>query len=92
LGRVRAFGVEGTGSYGIGLARFLRRHVEAVIEVSRRPRAGERRLDGKSDPIDAEHAAGQVFAGRASTTPKLAEGGRGDSTHPDRLEQRREGP
>jgi Transposase len=50
LGRVHAFGVEGTGSYGVGLARFLRRHDVRVIEVSRPPRAGERRLAGKSAP------------------------------------------
>jgi transposase len=74
LGKPHAFGVEGTGSYGIGLARFLRRQGQAVIEVARPPRAGERRLDGKSDPIDAEHAAREVLAGRASTTPKLADG------------------
>jgi transposase len=74
FGRVHAFGVEGTGSYGIGVARYLRRHAIKVIEVSRPPRAGERRLDGKSDPIDAENAARQVLAGRAVATPKLADG------------------
>ena len=63
-----------SGSYGIGVARFLRRHAVKVVEVSRPPRAGERRLDGKSDPIDAENAARQVLAGRAVTTPKLADG------------------
>ncbi len=42
LGVVTAFGVEGTGSYGSGLARFLRRHARKVIEVSRPPRKGER--------------------------------------------------
>lgn len=74
LGPVYAFGVEGTGSYGLGLARFLRRHAQSVIEVSRPPRAGERRLDGKSDPLDAENAARQVLAGRAASAPKLADG------------------
>jgi transposase len=74
FGRIHAFGVEGTGSYGIGVARFLRRHAVKVVEVSRPPRAGERRLDGKSDPIDAENAARQVLAGRAVATPKLADG------------------
>jgi transposase len=68
------FGVEGTGSYGSGLARFLRRQGETVIEVSRPPRKGERRLDGKSDAIDAEHAARAVLAGTATATPKLADG------------------
>ena len=74
LGPVHAFGVEGTGSYGSGLAKFLRRHAYKVIEVSRPPRAGERRGNGKSDAIDAEHAARQVLAGQAITTPKLADG------------------
>lgn len=74
LGTVRAFGVEGTGSYGIGLARFLRRHGRKVVEVSRPPRAGERRLSGKSDVIDAEHAARAVLAGTATAIPKLADG------------------
>lgn len=74
LGTVAVFGVEGTGSYGSGLARFLRRHARKVIEVSRPPRKGERRLSGKSDTIDAEHAAREVLAGKATATPKLAEG------------------
>lgn len=74
LGRVAAFGVEGTGSYGVGLARFLRRQGRKVIEVSRPPRAGQRRLSGKSDVIDAEHAARQVLAGSATAIPKLADG------------------
>jgi len=74
LGAVAAFGVEGTGSYGSGLARYLRRNGLKVIEVSRPPRKGERRLSGKSDTIDAEHAAREVLAGTASATPKLADG------------------
>ncbi len=74
LGSVAAFGVEGTGSYGSGLARFLRRHGQLVVEVSRPPRRGERRLSGKSDPIDAEHAARAVLSGQASAVPKLGEG------------------
>jgi hypothetical protein len=41
LGRVHAFGVEGTGSYGAGLARFLRRQGELVVEVGRPSRRGE---------------------------------------------------
>src|SRR5215207_522512 len=74
LGRVVGFGVEGCGSYGIGLARFLRRHGHKVIEVSRPPRKGERRLEGKSDLIDARHAASEVLAGNATATPKSASG------------------
>jgi transposase len=44
------------------------------VEVGRPPRKGERRADGKSDPIDAEHAARQVLSGRATAQPKLANG------------------
>jgi transposase len=43
-GRLVAFGVEGTGSYGIGLARFLRNHGHTDREVARPPRRGERRM------------------------------------------------
>lgn len=73
-GKLMAFGVEGTGSYGIGLARFLRRHGHTVHEVHRPPRKGERRMSGKSDTIDAEHAARQVLSGAKMARPKTADG------------------
>lgn len=69
-----AFGVEGTGSWGIGLARFLRRHGVTVLEVSRPPRRGERRAAGKSDTVDAEHAARQVLSGQATDEPRPCDG------------------
>jgi transposase len=74
LGRVAVVGMEGSGSYGLGLARFLRRHDLTVLEVARPPRKGQRRLQGKSDPVDAEHAARQVLAGAGAVTPKTGEG------------------
>lgn len=73
-GRVVAFGVEGTGSYGSGLARYLRRQGARVYEVSRPPRRGERRASGKSDLVDAEHAAREVLSGEATSVPKAADG------------------
>lgn len=73
-GRLVVFGVEGTGSYGVGLARFLRRQGHKVREVNRPPRDGERRLNGKSDTLDAEHAARQVLAGVNLAIPKAADG------------------
>jgi len=73
-GRLQGFGVEGTGSYGVGLARFLRRYGQRVHEVHRPPRKGERRLSGKSDAIDALHAARQVLAGLCTAVPKTATG------------------
>lgn len=74
LGEVHAFGVEGCGSYGSGLAKFLRRHDQTIREVARPPRRGERRMSGKSDAIDAEHAARTVLSGTGTATPKLADG------------------
>jgi transposase len=52
----RAWAIEGTGSYGAGLARYLAEHGEVVLEVSRRPRT-ERRLSGKDDALDAARSA-----------------------------------
>jgi transposase len=71
-GPVHAFGVEGTGSYGAGLSRYLTAAGHAVCEVNRPDRATRRR-QGKSDPIDAEAAARAVLAGQARVTPKAAD-------------------
>jgi transposase len=49
-------GLEGTRSYGIGLGRALAAAGWQVVEVER-PRRGQRRGRGKSDPIDAHLAA-----------------------------------
>jgi len=68
-GRIRAFGIEGTGSYGAGLARFLTSRGHRVIEVNR-PDRSTRRRQGKSDPIDAEMAARAVLSGIAMDLPK----------------------
>src|SRR5690606_29208250 len=50
------FGIEGTGSYGAGLAGAVRRRGIGAMEVVRTDRR-DRRLRGKSDTIDAENAA-----------------------------------
>ena len=73
LGEVSAFGVEGTGSYGAGLARFLTGRGYAVVEVNR-PDRSTRFRKGKSDPTDAEMAARSVLSGVADATPKSGEG------------------
>ena len=52
----RVWAIEGTGSYGAGLARYLAGRGETVLEISRTPRA-ERRLRGKDDSLDAARAA-----------------------------------
>ena len=73
LGPVRAFGVEGTGSYGAGLSRFLRARGHAVLEVNR-PDRQLRHRTGKSDTADAEGAARAVLSGRATALPKSGTG------------------
>ena len=72
-GRVHAVGVEGTGSYGAGLTRVLHAAGVRVVEVNR-PDRRQRRLVGKSDPLDAYAAADAVLAGRAMAAPKLGLG------------------
>ena len=71
-GKVEAWGIEGTGSYGAGLSRFLHDADQTVIEINR-PDRKARRLKGKSDPVDAEAAARAVLSGEASTVPKAGD-------------------
>jgi transposase len=73
FGSVTKVGVEGTGSYGAGLARFLRRAQVEVIEVDR-PNRAERRRSGKSDPLDAVEAARAALGRRAKSIAKSKDG------------------
>jgi transposase len=73
FGPVRCAGVEGTSSYGAGLARHLRARGISVVEVER-PKRRHLGRNGKSDPIDAEAAARTVLAGEAVGEPKSAHG------------------
>lgn len=73
FGALVAAGVEGTGSYGAGLSRFLRAKGLGVMEVNRTSRQ-HRRRHGKHDAGDAEAAARAVMAGTASGEPKGADG------------------
>ena len=63
FGSVIRVGVEGTGSYGAGLARFLRRAGVEVVEVDR-PNRQARRRRGKTDTVDAIQAARAAQADR----------------------------
>jgi transposase len=63
------YGVEGTGSCGAGLARFLAAEGASVTEI-RGPNRKLRRDQGKSDIIDAEAAARAVLAGTSKVVPK----------------------
>jgi len=79
LGWMRSFGelvkvgVEGTGSYGAGLARSLAAQGVEVVEVVR-PNRQARRRRGKSDPADAVAAALAALNGEASGAPKAHDG------------------
>jgi transposase len=73
FGRLVLVGVEGTGAYGAGLARFLRAGGVALVEVDR-PDRKTRRWQGKSDPVDAEAAARAALGARATGTPKHRDG------------------
>jgi hypothetical protein len=76
FGPVRCAGVEGTSSYGAGLARHLRARGIEVLEVERlkhRRRSSRSNVE-KSDPSDAEAAARAVLAGEASGVPKSGDG------------------
>ena len=73
FGSVSKVGVEGTGSYGAGICRFLARSGIEIIEVDRQNRQA-RRNAGKSDPLDAVEAARAALSGRASGRAKGRDG------------------
>ncbi|MGH3770558.1 MAG: IS110 family transposase [Pseudonocardiaceae bacterium] len=73
FGALVAVGVEGTGSYGAGLARALSEAGVQVLEVDRPDRSARRRV-GKDDELDAITAARAVAAGTATGTPKARTG------------------
>lgn len=66
----RAFAVEGSGSFGAGLTRFLSTRGERVLEVGRLRR--ERRSGGKTDRLDAIRAARSVLALERPATPRAS--------------------
>src|SRR5271165_879289 len=73
FGDVGKVGVEGTGSYGAGIARFLAKAGVHVVEVDRQNRQA-RRQAGKSDPLDALEAARAAQSGRAQGRAKTRDG------------------
>ena len=72
-GELTLVGVEGTGSYGVGLARYLQGAGVTVVEVDR-PNRQTRHRQGKSDPVDAVAAARAALAGTATGSPKSRDG------------------
>lgn len=73
FGHLQRVGIEGTGTYGAGLAHFISEQDIQVLEINR-PDRSMRRFRGKSDPTDAESAARTVLSGNARAIPKLQSG------------------
>jgi hypothetical protein len=73
FGTVCLVGIEGTGSYGAGLARHITAAGIRVAGVDRSDRQ-DRRRQGKSDPLDAVSAARAAQSGRADGAPKGRDG------------------
>jgi transposase len=73
FGTVALVGIEGTGSYGAGLARHIAAAGIRIVEVDRADRQ-DRRRQGKSDPLDAVSAARAAQSGRAAGAPKGRDG------------------
>jgi transposase len=69
FGELVKVGIEGTGTYGAGLARYLASEGVELVEVDR-PDRKTRRTKGKSDPIDAIAAARAALSNQATGTPK----------------------
>lgn len=73
-GRCVVVGVEGTGSYGAGLAAHLLERGYDVREVLRPKKEKRRRGSGKNDFLDAERAARDVASGKARALPRAHDG------------------
>ncbi|RAS58954.1 transposase [Lentzea atacamensis] len=72
-GPIDAIGVESTGSFGATLTRFLTKAGIRAVEVNR-PNRLARRMDGKSDRLDAEQIARAVHGQTSTATPKAKSG------------------
>lgn len=73
FGILEQAGIEGTGTYGAALTRFLIKNGLYIVEVNR-PDRSKRRLEGKSYSLDAENAARAVLSGSSKAIPKMQSG------------------
>ncbi len=65
----RVWALEGTGSYGAGLATFLSAQGEWVVEIDR-PKRSRGRTGAKSDPLDAIRAGREALARDQLASPR----------------------
>jgi transposase len=73
-GELLMVGIEGTGSYGLGLARYLAEASTAELVEIDRPDRRSRRKHGKSDALDAEAAARAAWSRSRNGVPKIRDG------------------
>lgn len=73
FGTIERVGIEGTGVYGVGIARHFRSLGVTVIEIDR-PNRQKRHLHGKTDQLDAIEAARGALSGRCTGIAKSADG------------------
>ncbi len=69
FGSISRAGIEGTGSWGAGLTRYMSAQGVGVVEVNRVNRQ-HRRRHGKSDIADAVAAGRAAQSGEAQSTPR----------------------
>ena len=73
FGHVSRIGIECSGTYGLGLLRYIQTQNIEVLEVTG-PDKFDRRKRGKNDDIDAENAAHAAFSRSRTVTPKTRDG------------------
>ncbi|TMO64575.1 IS110 family transposase [Pseudoalteromonas aurantia] len=71
--RVSRVGIEFSGTYGLGLLRYMQSSGIDVLEVTA-PDNSDRRRRGKDDTLDAENAAHAAFSKLRTVTPKTRDG------------------
>ena len=71
MGSVQAFGIEGTGSYGAGLSRFLRERGHAVVEVNR-PNRQLRHQKARAMPLMPRAPLAPCWPARPMASPSPA--------------------
>lgn len=73
FGKISRVGIECSGTYGLGLLRYMQSSGIEVLEVTA-PDKVDRRKRGKDDTIDAENAAHAAYSKLRTVTPKTRDG------------------
>lgn len=73
FGKISRVGIEWSGTYGLGLLRYMQSSGIEVLEVTA-PDKVDRRKRGKDGTIDAENAAHAAYSKLRTVTPKTRDG------------------